>query len=112
MRGSKAMDIKKAIEINDQLAGFYFHHCMGFPVENGGCAELPDVTLKEALEATEMVKAENKKEVKGVHTMRTTCDDRLIAALFTFRDYETQENDDGLKPILAVGKVALIKVAL
>lgn len=106
------MDVQKAIEINDQLAGFYFHHCMGFPVENGGNGEFPDVTLKEALEATEMVKVENKKEVEGTRTMRMTCDDRLIAALFTFRDYETQDNDESLEPILAVGKTALIKVAL
>jgi len=106
------MEIKRAIEINDQLSGFYFHHCVGFPVENGGCAEFPDVTLKEALEATELVKAENKKKVEGTRTMRMTCDDRLIAALFTFHKYETQDNNELLEPILAVGKTALIKVAL
>jgi hypothetical protein len=59
----------------------------------GEPCEVPDVSLSELIEANRIVReAGGTVNGDGTRTIHTTCDDRLIAALYALKGYGTPED--------------------
>lgn len=70
--------------------------------------DLDGISLAELLEANHMVKADNgEKNEDGTTSMQMFCDDRLVAALYTFYNYDAESGDD-IEPLVRLGDKALI----
>lgn len=70
---------------------------------------LEDYTLLELLEANHMVRADNGTKTEDGKTSHALfCDDRLVAALYTFYHYEDEPPTGDIEPIVHIFNKALV----
>ena len=83
-----------AAEINSAMVA---HSMFAMGLREARPPSLARYTLRQMLDATEFVAAEDKAavSVNGSKTIRMVCDPRLVAALYTLYHYEAQDPEEG-----------------
>lgn len=98
------MTIERAREINHKLLD---HGLFRFELENKPLdASIKDISLQDMLTATEMVRSNNP---AGAGKHELTCDERLIAAIYTAYHYAA-EDPASISPIVqaADGRMVIV----
>jgi hypothetical protein len=104
------MDIKRAREINKICCDWYMFGIGVDDREPPGDA-LEGVSLKEMIEAKELVQEANKEAAvkDGSRTISCVCDDRFLAALYTAHNY-TGNLAKACEPVAGSSKNAVVVV--
>lgn len=100
------MDNARAQEINGALCSYEFY---GVGISEKVPGGLEGVSLEEMIEATRIVrKIENPPDKEGMRLMTSTCDDRLIAAIYVALNWDYQSENH--HPIVLTPESALVHV--
>jgi len=104
--------LERAKAVNDDMVKV-FYQTMGLQ-EGEECPDLQSYTLREMLDATEMVAADNdarSQARKGAETISypMVCDPRLVAALYAWSHFPVERGHD-IDPIVRARRRALILV--
>lgn len=85
------MELDHAIELVGAVNSFAYY-AMGLQEPRS----IKNATLAELMQARDVVEAQNRRRegATGTKTLMCVPDDRLIAAVFTARHYEAQDQDD------------------
>lgn len=102
---AEPMTIERAKEINSACCDYAVGWLMSRPGQTP-----PDYTLREMLAARDIMMNYSEPAEGGGKMLYTTCDDRLIAALYVAANYPPESNDATAAPILVGQDRALFLV--
>jgi hypothetical protein len=113
----RAMPLDRANEINAACCSLALSQLGILPDPDRPAHSIADYTLAELLEASRAIQAAEEEAKKTRqpgegYTLHTTCDDRLLAALYACQHYEGQDQEEGIEPIAVIGRKALCVVNL
>jgi hypothetical protein len=110
------MELKEAEKINALCCKVFFASQGLGKVTADQLNELLKLSLFQMIIAMKIIKKHERviKKENGLESKQVslTCDERLIAALYTYLNYDAQENDGRPEPVIALGKTALFLIRM
>lgn len=111
------MPLDRAHTINAACCDLVLRRIIGEPLPGETEPNIAKYTLAELLEAKRVIKAEEDRKAElrqpgEGYTLHTTCDDRLLSALYACQHYEGQDQEEGIEPIAVIGRKAIVVVNL